>query len=265
MTMGYQQNWIKKERKFFIASSAFLLVLFALAMIQNVIRYGASTTYSPVRSVTYLLISLLLFLSLLPSILQVSKLVLDRYPRYYVVSAIVISISSILIFYAGSGAIMYLLGFFDDFFNIKYARQYFGREALFHLILVIGACVYIFFTYQKKARRLVRGSVGRKSVTIQTALIRYVEADDHYLKLYTEDSQLVKRSTMDKMSEELEPEFIRIHRKYLVNTSFIIGKEREQRDEYVLLEGGIRLKVGRSYQPLDIETILNETSKLKKK
>ena len=155
------------------------------------------------------------------------------------------------------------LQFRVDFFNIKYARQYFGREALFHLILVIGACTYIFYTYRKKTSKMIEGSVGRKSVTLQSSLIRYIEADDHYLKLYTEDAQLVKRSTMDKMCSELKPEFTRIHRKYLVNNRFIIGKERKQRDEYVLLEGGERLKVCRTYQPIDIQNILHENSKLK--
>ncbi len=156
---------------------------------------------------------------------------------------------------------MYTLGFFDDFFNIQYARQYFGREALFHILLVVGACVYIYFTYQKKVGKLVKGSIGRKSVTIPSEMIRWIEADDHYLKLYTDDSQLVKRSTLEKMADELEPDFIRIHRKYLVNRHHIIGKEREQRDEFLLMKGGQRLKVGRSYQPFDIEPYHSKNSK----
>lgn len=261
MIMGYQQDWVKRERKFFLLAALFLAVIFVIAMIQNVIRYGMSETYSPWRSITYLLISLVLFLAFLPTILQIARQSLASYPRYYGLCATAITIVSILAFYLCSGLLMYTLGFFDDFFNIQYARQYFGREALFHILLVVGACVYIYFTYQKKVGKLVKGSIGRKSVTIPSEMIRWIEADDHYLKLYTDDSQLVKRSTLEKMADELEPDFIRIHRKYLVNRHHIIGKEREQRDEFLLMKGGQRLKVGRSYQPFDIEPYHSKNSK----
>lgn len=261
MIMGYQQDWVKRERKFFLWSALFLAIFFAIAMVQNVIRYGMNESYSPLRSITYLLISLVLFIVFLPTILESAKRALDRYPGYYGWSATAITVASITAFYICSGLLMYILGFFDDFFNIRYARQYFGREALFHVLLVVGACVYVYFSYQKKVGKLVEGSIGRKSVTIPSELIRWIEADDHYLKLYTEDSQLVKRSSLEKMAYELEPEFIRIHRKYLVNSSQIIGKEREQRDEFLLIKGGQRLKVGRSYQPFDIEPYLNKNSK----
>jgi hypothetical protein len=261
MIMGYQQDWVKRERKFFLWSALFLAIVFLIAMVQNVIRYGMSDTYNPLRSITYLMISLVLFIGFLPTILQVARYALDRSSRYFAVSAIAITITSILCFYVISATLMYVLGFFDGFFSINYARQYFGREALFHILLVIGTCGYVYYTYQKKSEKLVKGSVGRKSVTIPAQMIRWIEADDHYLKLYTEDSQLIKRSTLEKMADELEPDFVRIHRKYLVNTHHIQGKEKEQRDECLLLSCGNRLKVGRSYQPFNIEPYLNKKSK----
>ncbi len=34
MIMGYQQDWVKRERKFFLLAALFLAVVFVIAMIQ---------------------------------------------------------------------------------------------------------------------------------------------------------------------------------------------------------------------------------------
>ncbi len=94
-------------------------------------------------------------------------------------------------------------------------------------------------------------SQGRKKITVPTELITWIEADDHYLKIHCSEGMLVKRSTLEKMTAELNPDFARIHRKYAVNKKRVVGKEKLNRDEFLILSTGERLKVGRSYQPLD--------------
>lgn len=99
---------------------------------------------------------------------------------------------------------------------------------------------------------MISANQGRKEVTIKTDLIEWIEADDHYLKIHLANQSLIKRTTLEKMAEELQPEFVRIHRKYLVNKNEIVGKEKAGRDEYVVMKTGAKVKVGRSYQPLDV-------------
>ena len=262
MFISSDYEWIRKERNFLLSAILFLVVLFTVAMIQNYIRYGISDSYRPWRSVSYLSVSLVLFIALIPGILRLAQRAIDRFPGYYLWSATAITLGAVSIFYFISGMLMYAFGFFEWPVDIRYARQYFGREALFHVILVIGVCLYAYISDKKRPGKLVKGSVGRKSVILSADQIYWIAADDHYLKLYTAEAQLIKRSTLDQMTKALHPEFIRIHRKYLVNKKHIIGKERVGRDEYILVRGGSRLKVGRSFQPFDVAPFLTKETTL---
>lgn len=237
--------------KFLIYSSIFLLVILLILMAQNVLRYGASDHYNPMRSFVYLAFSVLLFVPLVPLAYWLGKEALRRKIRYYWVVAAVIAVSILFLFLSISNVALYFTGYYDRPFDLLYVRRYFGREALFHLILLI-TCFYFVKTKALGQIKLVSGTLGRKEVTISTDLVRWIESDDHYLKIHTAEASLVKRTTLEQMAEDLKPDFIRIHRKYLVNKKQIVGKEKKQRDEFIILKSGERLKVGRSYIPFDI-------------
>ena len=55
-------NAKREFQKFLISSAVFLLVVFIILMIQNVIRYGVHYTYNPWKSVLYLSVSLVIFI-----------------------------------------------------------------------------------------------------------------------------------------------------------------------------------------------------------
>ena len=97
---------------------------------------------------------------------------------------------------------------------------------------------------------MISGMVGRKEITVPASRIKWIESDDHYLKIYTKEYTLIKRATLENMAIDLQPEFIRIHRKFLVNKKAILSTERSQRDEFVVLNSGEKLKVGRTYNPI---------------
>ena len=133
----------------------------------------------------------------------------------------------------------------------RYARWYFGKEALVHSLL-LGINVYLLKKRSSDTNILVSANLGRKEIVIDSSLIKWIEADDHYLKIHTTTDSLIKRTTLEKMANELSPQFIRVHRKYLVNKKEVAGKERRNRDEFIILKSGEKIKVGRSYQPLEI-------------
>ena len=246
---------IRKERKTLLVAALTLLVIFAVSLVQNIIRYGIHESYNPWKSVLYLVISLLLFLPLLPGVLHWSMTIVERFPhRYWLMTAGVILVS-IGLFYVVSSILIHLAGFYDQFFAPRYARQYFGREALYHLLTLTGIVVYVHLTREEETQTLedkvVSGIQGQKSVTVKAQLIQWIEADDHYLRLHIADGLLVKRYTMERMAEELHPEFVRIHRKYLVNRAYIIGTEREQRKEFVVLRDGQKLRIGKAYNSFE--------------
>ncbi len=237
--------------KILIYSSIFLLIIFLILMGQNVLRYGESGHYNPWRSAFYLAISVLFFIPLVPLVYSFGKRVLNSNSKYFWFTAVFLTVTALLIFLVTSNIALWLGGYYDYFFDLLYVRRYFGREALFHFLL-LGYCFYFIRTKTTGRHKLVSGTLGRKEITISTDLIRWIESDDHYLKIHTNESSLLKRSTLEQMAEELKPNFVRIHRKYLVNKDQIIGKEKQQRDEFVILKSGERLKVGRSYRPFDI-------------
>jgi DNA-binding LytR/AlgR family response regulator len=153
-------------------------------------------------------------------------------------------ITIVLVFYILSNTSLYLLGFNYELLSIIYAQQYFGREALYHILLLIGTAFYVHNKYQKDTGKMISGMLGRKEITIRTSMINWVEADDHYLKIYTDEYTLIKRSTLENMADQLKPDFIRIHRKFLVKKNIILNTERLQRGEFIILNSGDRLKVG---------------------
>ncbi len=252
MNMKERFHLTKEERKLLSAAVVFLMVIFAISLVQNIIRYGVHATYNPWRSVLYLLVSLLLFLPFVPLMMRGCLRARERKPRRYWFLTVGLAGLIIFVYYCISSVLIHWAGFYDQFFAPVYARQYFGREALYHMLVLAGTCFYFYFRKKEEPVKMVSGMVGKKEVTIQANLIRWIEAYDHYLKIHAEGVTLLKRYTMERMSSELAPEFVRIHRKYLVNKRFIVGKERNQRNEFVLLGSGERIKVGRSYAPLDL-------------
>jgi len=243
---------IRKEKKYLLAATIVILVIFVVALIQNIIRYGIHESYNPWRSVIYLMASLLPVVPVLPLIIWICRNHLLQSRKHYWLMTTMLTLITIMVLYAFSSILIYLMSFYNEYFAIRYARQYFGREALYHVFVILGTALYAYVIYRNDPKKLVSGMLGRKKITIEAQQIGWIEADDHYLKIYMEASTLIKRSTLEEMARQLKPDFIRIHRKYLVNKQLIVGKERKNRDEFVILQSGERLKVGRSYSPLEI-------------
>lgn len=89
---------------------------------------------------------------------------------------------------------------------------------------------------------------GNKIKVITVDKIIYIEAQDDYVMIYTEDSKHLKEKTMKYFETHLDPsQFIRIHRSYIVNVNFISQLEHFSKERYILfLKNGVKLKVSDS-------------------
>lgn len=76
----------------------------------------------------------------------------------------------------------------------------------------------------------------------------YLEADDDYVKLSTQEGSFHKNKTMSFFEQSLDPsQFIRIHRSYIVNLAQVTKIELKEKDSYVvLLKSGIWLPVSKT-------------------
>ena len=78
--------------------------------------------------------------------------------------------------------------------------------------------------------------------------IRYFEAQDDYVMIYTHDGHYLKQKTMKYFETHLNPkEFCRIHRSYLIRLEEISKLEPYEKDSWMLiLKAGEKLKVSKN-------------------
>jgi two-component system LytT family response regulator len=89
---------------------------------------------------------------------------------------------------------------------------------------------------------------GTKIKVIPVDKINYIEAQDDYVMIFTDDSRHMKQGTMKYFEDHLDPaKFIRIHRSYIVRLDQVTQLEPYSKENYVLkLKNGVSLKVSRS-------------------
>jgi two-component system, LytTR family, response regulator len=98
-----------------------------------------------------------------------------------------------------------------------------------------------------KLERVVVKS-GTKIKVIPVEKIIYLEAQDDYVMIYTDEGKHLKQATMKYFEDSLDPSvFIRIHRSYMVHVDQVVQLEPYSKDNYVLkLKNGVALRVSRS-------------------
>ncbi|MBN2274532.1 MAG: response regulator transcription factor [Bacteroidales bacterium] len=99
----------------------------------------------------------------------------------------------------------------------------------------------------EKMERIVVKSGSRIRV-IPVEKILYLEAQDDYVMIYTEEGKHLKQSTMKHFEDCLDPaRFVRVHRSYIVQVDQVVQLEPYSKDNYILkLKNGTTIKVSRS-------------------
>jgi len=95
--------------------------------------------------------------------------------------------------------------------------------------------------------------IGQKISIIPVNEIKYIEAQDDYVMIYSQKGNFLKQKTMKYFDENLDPNlFFRIHRSFIVNIENIKQIELLEKETYVaLLNDGRKLPISKSgYQGL---------------
>jgi len=100
---------------------------------------------------------------------------------------------------------------------------------------------------EEKLHRVVIKKSGKIHV-ISTGNISFLEAQDDYVMIYTNDGKYLKQQTMKYFEKHLDPEqFVRVHRSYIVNVTNIERIEPYEKSNYILiLKDGNKVPVSRS-------------------
>jgi two-component system LytT family response regulator len=98
-----------------------------------------------------------------------------------------------------------------------------------------------------KLERIVVKS-GTKIKVIPVEKIFYLEAQDDYIMIYTDEGKHLKQGTMKYYEDRLDQsKFIRVHRSYIVRLDQIVQLEPYAKDNYILkLKNGTALKISRN-------------------
>jgi two-component system LytT family response regulator len=89
---------------------------------------------------------------------------------------------------------------------------------------------------------------GIKIKVIPVEKINYLEAQDDYVMIYTDEGKHLKQATMSFFEESLDSSaFIRVHRSYIVRIEQVMQLEPYGKDTYVAkLKNGVTVKVSKS-------------------
>lgn len=103
---------------------------------------------------------------------------------------------------------------------------------------------------QESASRVVL-KVKNEIKIIPVNEIKYLEANDDYVNIYTKEGKFLKNKTLSFYEKSLESsQFVRVHRSYLVNISEISKIEPYEKEGYLLkLRGGESIPVSKSGLP----------------
>jgi two-component system LytT family response regulator len=88
---------------------------------------------------------------------------------------------------------------------------------------------------------------GAKIEMVPFQDITYLETYGDYVWIYTEKGRFLKQKTMKEFEHLLPSTFLRVHRSFLVNITFIQKLELYEKNSYqLLLKNGVRLSVSKS-------------------
>jgi len=110
--------------------------------------------------------------------------------------------------------------------------------------------------------KILTVKIGNKRKVITVASIQWIEADDYCVRIHTEQSMpLTMRSSLKGLESKLGHPFLRVHRKALVNTTYIEEIESGASSR-LLLKNGHYIPVSQKKLKTVHEFLNSETSRL---
>ena len=89
---------------------------------------------------------------------------------------------------------------------------------------------------------------GRKIQVIPVESIYYIESQDDFVMIYCAEGHFMKQKTMKFFEQHLDgKQFVRIHRSYLLNLSYISEIQQYEKESWIVLtKQGAKLKVSKT-------------------
>jgi len=73
--------------------------------------------------------------------------------------------------------------------------------------------------------------------------IQYIKSDNVYVEIFTAKHRYLQRKFLGQTSEELPPQFVRVHRSYLINMNLV-----SERTKNFMIIDGQKIPVSRKFK-----------------
>ncbi len=132
------------------------------------------------------------------------------------------------------------------------------KEILLYAIVIV--IHYLIYRKSQPDHDLQRHQIIVRGVKENTIVpldsIQWVEADKNYVLIHTDARDIRARMTLSALMGQLDDQFFRVHRSYIVNKSKITGWLKWKNGEYLLeLQDGARVFTTRTFLP-DINALV---------
>ncbi len=133
--------------------------------------------------------------------------------------------------------------------------------ALIGIVLLLTVIVVVIFRKYKRSRKKTAAVLEEKERIEETVVkkhvelnnkqwvyldtLQYMKADRNYVEFYTEEKRFVDRNVLSSVLEFLPPNFVQVHRSYVINKNFI----KTVSSSRVVLFPDIEIPVSRTYRP----------------
>ncbi|GAB5400238.1 MAG: hypothetical protein Aureis2KO_18230 [Aureisphaera sp.] len=127
------------------------------------------------------------------------------------------------------------------------------------LLLLIAIITIVIYRKYKRSRKTAEDVllekqrmeevVSKKSIELNNKQrvyledLRYMKADRNYVEFYTEDKRYVDRHVLSAVLEELPPNFVQVHRSYVINKNFI----KTSSSNRIILLPDVEIPVSRTF------------------
>lgn len=249
ITQKYHDSFTKEEQRILKISLIVLLALTSVLFLQKLIQFGSSPDYEPLKSILFNTVIVVPFIICVVVALKLP--VLDYRPVKLQNVITLIGIGGLIFvgYIAITNIILYLLNLSSTLISGNFFWKYFTGIVQVHLTLYLFVQFYSYKTSKKISQPktfFIEVSKGSTTYSIKVSDIRWVESYDHYVKLHTSEATYLRRDTMKSILGKLGNDFIRIHRKYIINQNFVTRTERKSSKVYLLIDEK-KLKVSDSY------------------
>lgn len=258
LVLLYRESFNKEEQKILWVSFIILMALTSVIFLQKFIQFGSYPDYQPLKSILFNFLIVVPFILCVMIALKLPPLAGALKKPKNIVYYIGIGVLNFLGYIVLTNLVLYLLNFSSSIISGNFFWKYLTGIVQVHLTLYLFVHFYRYKTSQRTDNpKFVEAAKGSVTYTVEINDISWVESYDHYVKLHTPDGVFLKRDTMKGILSELGNDFVRIHRKFIVNQRFVKRTEKKEGKTFIVVNDK-KLKVSNSYLQ-KVSHMLNST------